>query len=124
MAAALREAIAGPVDVVIDPVFGAAATAAAQVLGEGGRLVNLGGAAGDQASFSSATLRSRSISVLGYTNNSLSATQRAQALTSVAALASDGKLSVAHTAQPLDRVADAWLATAAGRAAPRWILLP
>jgi hypothetical protein len=42
----------------------------------------------------------------------------------VAALAADGKLRVAHTAQPLDRVGDAWLATAAGRAAPRWILLP
>jgi NADPH:quinone reductase-like Zn-dependent oxidoreductase len=124
LAAALREAIAGPVDVVIDPVFGAAATAAAQVLGEGGRLVNLGDAAGDQASFSSAALRSRSIGVLGYTNNSLSAAQRAGALTSVAALAADGKLRVAHTAQPLDRVGDAWLATAAGRAAPRWILLP
>jgi NADPH:quinone reductase-like Zn-dependent oxidoreductase len=124
LAAALRAAIAGPVDVVIDPVFGAAATAAVKVLGEGGRLVNLGGAAGDAATFSSAALRSRSISVLGYTNNSLSATQRAQALTSVAALAADGKLSVAHTVQPLDRVADAWLATAAGRAAPRWILLP
>ncbi len=94
------------------------------MLGEGGRLVNLGGAAGDAASFSSAALRSRSISVLGYTNNSLSATQRAQALTSVAALAADGKLRVAHTAEPLERVADAWLATAAGRAAPRWILLP
>jgi NADPH:quinone reductase-like Zn-dependent oxidoreductase len=124
LAAALRAAIAGPVDVVIDPVFGAAATAALQVLGEGGRLVNLGGSAGDTATFSSSALRSRSISVLGYTNNSLSATQRAQALTSVAALAADGRLTVAHTAQPLDRVDDAWLATAAGRAAPRWILLP
>jgi NADPH:quinone reductase-like Zn-dependent oxidoreductase len=124
LAGALRDAIAGPVDVVIDPVFGAAATAALQVLGEGGRLVNLGGSAGDTATFSSSALRSRSISVLGYTNNSLSATQRAQALTSVAALAADGRLTVAHTAQPLDRVDDAWLATAAGRAAPRWILLP
>ena len=91
---------------------------------QGGRLVNLGGAAGDAADFSSAALRGRSIGVLGYTNNALSATQRAEALTSVAALAADGKLSVAHTAQPLDRVADAWLATAAGRAAPRWILVP
>jgi NADPH:quinone reductase-like Zn-dependent oxidoreductase len=124
LAAALREACAGPVDVVIDPVFGAGATAAVRVLGEGGRLVNLGGAAGDAATFSSAALRSRSISVLGYTNNSLSVMQRAQALTAVAALAADGKLSVAHVTRPLDTVADAWLATGAGRAAPRPVLVP
>jgi NADPH:quinone reductase-like Zn-dependent oxidoreductase len=124
LAGALRDAIAGPVDVVIDPVFGAGATAAVRVLGEGGRLVNLGGAAGDAATFSSAALRSRSISVLGYTNNSLSVMQRAQALTAVAALAADGKLSVAHVTRPLDTVADAWLATGAGRAAPRPVLVP
>ena len=73
----------GPFDVVLDPVFGLAATAAARVLAPGGRLVNLGGAAGDEATFSSAGLRSRSASVLGYTNNSLSAEQRAEAIGSV-----------------------------------------
>ena len=39
--------------------------------GPGGRLVNLGGASGDTAVFSSAGLRSRSAAVLGYTNNAL-----------------------------------------------------
>jgi NADPH:quinone reductase-like Zn-dependent oxidoreductase len=124
LAAALREAIAGPVDVVIDPVFGAAATAALQVLGVGGRLVNLGGSAGDTATFSSSALRSRSLSVLGYTNNSLSVAQRAEAITAVAALAGAGELRVAHVAQPLDLVADAWVATQTGRAAPRPVLVP
>jgi NADPH:quinone reductase-like Zn-dependent oxidoreductase len=124
LAGALREAATGPVDVVIDPVFGAAATAAVRVLGEGGRLVNLGGSAGDAATFSSAALRARSLSVLGYTNNALSVAQRAEAITAVAALAGNGKLRVAHTAQPLETVADAWLATKAGQAAPRPVLVP
>ena len=54
-----------------------------RVLAAGGRLVNLGGAAGDTAEFSSAVLRSRSADVLGYTNNALSPSQRADALRSV-----------------------------------------
>lgn len=124
LAAALREALDGPADVVIDPVFGGPAVAALQVLGEHGRLVNLGGSAGDTAVFSSAALRSRSISVLGYTNNALATAQRAQAVTSIAALAAVGKLSVAHVTRPLSAVAGVWLETAAGRAAPRSVLLP
>ena len=57
----LVAAAGGPVDVVIDPVFGEPAAAAALALGPGGRLVNLGGAAGDAAEFSSAALRGRSL---------------------------------------------------------------
>ena len=47
LAARLTDATGGGVDVVLDPVFGVAATAALRVLAPGGRLVNLGGAAGD-----------------------------------------------------------------------------
>ena len=121
---ALRETCSGPVDVVIDPVFGNAAVAAIRVLGDDGRLVNLGGSGGDTAALSSAALRSRSISVLGYTNNALSVQQRATALTSVAELAAEGRIAVAHVTAPLGRVGDAWLDTAAGRAAPRHVLVP
>ncbi len=49
LTARLAEATGGAVDVVLDPVFGIAATAASRVLGAGGRLVNLGGASGDEA---------------------------------------------------------------------------
>lgn len=120
----LRHACQGPADVVLDPVFGEVAAAAVQVLGEGGRLVNLGGSAGDAATFSSAGLRSRSISVLGYTNNSLSPAQRATAVEAVADLGASGRLHVAHTAGPLSGIGDAWTATARGRATPRRVLLP
>ena len=120
----LRDACGDPADVVLDPVFGAVATAAAAVLGDGGRLVNLGGSAGDAATFSSAGLRSRSISLLGYTNASLTVDQRAEALGEVARLAAQGRLGVAHVTSPLDDVAAAWTATAEGRAAPRHVLRP
>jgi NADPH:quinone reductase-like Zn-dependent oxidoreductase len=107
--ARMREAAGGPVDVVVDPVGGAACTAALPVLGDGGRLVHLGASGGPTATFSSAALRSGSHAILGYTNNSLSREQRADALTSVLDLAAAGRCDVTHETVGLDAVADAWI---------------
>jgi len=119
----LRAAAGGPVDLVVDPVGGAASTAALLVLGDGGRLVHLGGAGGPTATFSSAALRSGSHSILGYTNNSLTREQRGQALTRVLELAAAGRCDVAYETVGLTEVADAW--TRAG-AAPdgRLVVVP
>ena len=124
LTARLSTACAGPVDVVVDPVFGSAAAAGTQVLGDSGRLVTLGGASGDAATFSSATLRSKSVSVLGYTNNAISVAQRAEAIARVAEHAAAGRMQVAHQELPLEGVAEAWQATAEGRAGRRYVLLP
>jgi NADPH:quinone reductase-like Zn-dependent oxidoreductase len=104
----LTQRLGGPYDVVIDSVFGAAATAAARTLAPGGRLVNLGGSAGDEAVFSSSVLRSKSVSVLGYTNNALTAGQRREALTAVLEHAATGAIGVAHQSVPLADIASAW----------------
>ena len=115
LAGRLIEAAGGYVDVVIDPVFGEPAAAALLALGPGGRLVNLGGSAGDLAEFSSAVLRGRSISVLGYTNNAISAGQRADALTEVLRLAERRALSVDHRVLSLAEIRTAWsLASGSG----------
>ena len=118
------EALDGPVDVVLDPVFGVGGRPRpAGRCAPGGRLVNLGGSAGDAAAFSSsAVLRGRSPRVLGYTNNALTAEQRAEALTSVLALAADGRVSVEHHVRPLAEVAAAWTDVATG--AVRQVLVP
>lgn len=121
---AVRDAAGGAVDVVLDPVFGPVAEAVSLALGDHGRLVNLGGSAGDRATFSSAALRSRSISLIGHTNNALTVGQRAEALRTVARLAADGAMAVDHRVLALDEVAHAWAETAAGRAAPRLVLEP
>ncbi len=118
----LVEAAGGPADVVIDPVFGVPAAAAAQALGPGGRLVNIGGAAGDLAEFSSAVLRARTIAILGYTNNAISPEQRADALTRVLGLAEAGHVSVAYETRPLSDCTAAW--TAASGSGRRIVLLP
>jgi NADPH:quinone reductase-like Zn-dependent oxidoreductase len=124
LTARLREACGGSADVVVDPVFGVAASAACRVLADRGRLVNLGGASGDLAEFSSAVLRSRTIDVLGYTNTALRPDQRRQALEAVFRHAATGRLAVAHEQLPLADASAAWRRQAAGRAGVRLVLTP
>jgi NADPH:quinone reductase-like Zn-dependent oxidoreductase len=123
---ALTAALAehGPFDVVLDPVFGPSATAAARVLAPGGRLVNLGGASGDETTFSSAGLRSRSASVLGYTNNTLTAEQRAEAIVSVLTHAAAGRIRMQYAERPLADVEDVWRRQMADGSGLRSVLLP
>jgi NADPH:quinone reductase-like Zn-dependent oxidoreductase len=115
----MRAAAGGPVDVVVDPVGGGAATAALLALGEHGRLVHLGASGGPTATFSSAALRSGSHSILGYTNNAVTPVQKAEALHAVL----ERRCTVSYETVALDAVADAW--SRAG-AAPdgRLVVLP
>jgi NADPH:quinone reductase len=98
----------GGVDLVLDPVWGVPAEAALRVLAPGGRLVNLGSAAGGDAALGSATLRGGTLSVLGYTNNALSDEQKAAALGEILGHAAAGRLTTDWEAFPLSAVADAW----------------
>ncbi|MDY7084267.1 MAG: zinc-binding alcohol dehydrogenase family protein [Actinomycetota bacterium] len=115
-------AVAGLVDLVLDPVFGVPAAAALRVLRPHGRLVNLGSSAGATAPLDSATLRSGSLQILGYTNNALSVGERAESLGVVAAHATAGRLTVSHEVTPFAEVATAWSRQAAGTANGRTVL--
>ena len=114
-----RMRVDGPVDLVVDPLFGVPAAAALRALRPHGRLVNLGSSAAETAPFDSSTLRSRSLRVLGYTNNELTRSQRAVALTHVVDEVLTGRLTVAHQRVPLADVTDAWT-----RAGDRVVLVP
>lgn len=118
----LSAALDGPVDVVVDPLFGVPATAAARLLATRGRLVNLGSSAGDTATLSSAYLRSHTAAVLGYTNNDISREQRAEALAAVLGHAASGRLSVTHEVVPLTQAPEAWQRQAEGTAGSRLVL--
>jgi NADPH:quinone reductase-like Zn-dependent oxidoreductase len=120
----LQDAVDGAADVVVDTVFGVAATAACRVLAPFGRLVNIGGLSGDTAAFSSAVLRSRTASVLGYTNALLTADQRRAALDVVFGHAAAGRIAVAHEVLPLAEAPEAWRRQAAGDAGGRLVLTP
>lgn len=122
VAAALGEH--GPFDVVLDPVFGIAAEAASRTLAENGRLVNLGGAGGDRAAFSSSLLRSRTAAVLGYTNNALTQEQRRDAITAVLGHAAAGRIRMRYEVVPLGEVEQVWSRHADGIADSRYVLVP
>ena len=117
-------AAGGDVDLVLDPLFGVPAAAAARALRPGRRLVHLGSSAGDTCPLDSATLRSRSLRLLGYTNNELTSAQRAEAVTTVARHAAAGELAVDHEVVPLADAAAGWARQAAGEAAGRVVLTP
>lgn len=122
LAKRMAAALDGSVDVVIDPLFGIPATAAAGLLASRGRLVNLGSSAGDTATLSSAYLRSHTAAVLGYTNNDLTREQRAEALSAVLDHASAGDISVRHEVVPFPRAPEAWQRQVEGTARQRLVL--
>ncbi|MEU7693440.1 zinc-binding dehydrogenase [Microbispora hainanensis] len=124
LAARLAEACDGPADLVLDPLFGPAAAAAARTLRQGGRWVHLGSSAGETCPIDSSTLRSRSLRLLGYTNNELTPEQRAASIVFVAEQAALGRLSVAYETIPLDDAGAAWERQASGTASGRIVLIP
>jgi NADPH:quinone reductase len=124
LADAIRAQCDGPLDLVIDPLFGLPAAAAMRVLRPHGRLVNIGGAAAPTATFDSATLRGSSLRVLGYTNNELVPQQRNDALVRIVAEVAAGRLTVDHEAAPLADATSAWTRHLDGRAAGRIVLIP
>ncbi len=113
----------GPLNLVIDPVWGLPAEAAARALAFGGRLVNIGAASGPTARFDSATVRSRIHNILGYTNNALTHEQKAQALSEILAHAAVGRCTVDRETLPLARAGEAWELQAAF-ARRKLILIP
>ncbi|WP_433472660.1 quinone oxidoreductase family protein [Spirillospora sp. CA-142024] len=124
LARRFADAADGPVDLVLDPLFGAPAAAAARTLRPGGRLVNLGSSAGETCPIESSTIRGKSLRLLGYTNNELTAEQRAAAVAFVAAEAAAGRLAVVHETVPLEDAAAAWRRQGEGTAAGRIVLTP
>jgi NADPH:quinone reductase-like Zn-dependent oxidoreductase len=124
LAQRLREACDGPVDVVVDPLFGVPASAAASLLAPHGRLVNLGGSAADTATFRSSELRSKPAAVLGYTNNDVPVDEKRAMLADILAHAAAGRLGVEFETVPLADVAAAWAAQAAGTTSARIVVTP
>ena len=116
------DAAGGALDLVLDPLCGVPASAALRALAPHGRLVNLGGSAGPSATLDSATVRSRSLAILGYTNNALTPPQRADALHALLQLAADGDLTVDHERVPFADLPPAWQRQAEGRADRRIVV--
>ena len=104
----LRDALDGDLNLVIDTLAGDPATAALAVVAPGGRLVNLGSSAGPEVSVASTVLRSREVSIIGYTNARASFPEKAAAFGRAAAWAAAGTLRQNRETVPLNEVARAW----------------
>jgi NADPH:quinone reductase len=122
LARRFTEVCDGPVDLVIDPLFGAPAAGALRTLRHYGRLVQLGSAAAETSPIDSSTIRSRCLRLLGYTNNELTASQRADALNTVLSYAGTGQLSVDFESVSLDGISKAWDRQARGEAPVRIVV--
>lgn len=122
LASRLAAACGGTADLVIDPLCGVPASAAARVLGTGGRLVNLGSSAAPTAEFDSAALRSHSAAILGYTNNALTDAERQEALGCILDRARHDGLTVAHEVVDWEEAPAGWARQAEGTARRRVVV--
>lgn len=98
----------GPYDLVVDPLWGAPASAALEALDTRGRLVQLGQSAGPEATFSPVRLRFSELRILGYTNFLATPDEQRASLTALWEHAAAGELSIDVEAVPLDDASAAW----------------
>ena len=112
LTAAFLDAAGGPFDVIIDTLWGDPAQAALAAVAVNGRMVNLGQSASPTASVTSASLRGKMASLMGYTNFGVPFSEKKAALLRMLDAAVKGDLKVAHEALPLARAAEGWAAQA------------
>lgn len=108
LSAALQEAAGGPLDVVVDPLWGEPAMSAIESLAEGGRLVTVGNTAGTDAQLPLRAMRKARSAVLGLSSGWTPMAEKLDAFRFVLHQMSSGHVEVNHTVEPLDAVADAW----------------
>jgi NADPH:quinone reductase-like Zn-dependent oxidoreductase len=103
-----REAAGGPVDVVIDPLWGEPAAAAVEAGAFSGRMVQLGQSAGAEATLRSGDIRGKSFAILGFTVGHVPRERQAEAYRRLLQHASSGELMVERETLPLDWAGEAW----------------
>jgi NADPH2:quinone reductase len=103
-----REAAGGPLDVVIDPLWGTPAEAALKAAGYSGRYVQLGQSAGAEATVRSADIRGKSLAIVGFTLGHVPRDKTEAAYHRLIELASSGDLKIERETLPLDWVGEAW----------------
>jgi NADPH:quinone reductase-like Zn-dependent oxidoreductase len=112
--AAMSEAAEGRIDVVVDPLFGAPFAAAVDAASFGARLVQLGTAAGTEATLSSASIRGKMLVIMGHSNFASPPLLRREGYARLADAAAQGKVRVEAEPLPLEQVAEAWRRVEAG----------
>jgi NADPH2:quinone reductase len=105
---ALLEAAGGPVDIVVDPLWGAPAMGAIAALAERGRLVNVGNTAGTEADLPLQAMRKARTSVVGLSSGWTPLTEKLDAFRFVIGQVAAGAVKVNLVVEPLDSIGSAW----------------
>jgi NADPH:quinone reductase-like Zn-dependent oxidoreductase len=104
--------LGGPVDLVVDPVWGPWAGPALACLKPGGRYLNVGAAAGDGTAFQVEWLRAAQLTLIGFSATRAEPADIIASYQHVAALAAAGSLALPTATYPLDEATQAWEAQA------------
>ena len=102
---------------VVDPLWGEPARAAAEAAAVGARIVQLGQSAGPEATFTSAAVRGKQLEILGFSVFALSAEERGRAYVDLTEHVAAGRIEIDAETFALERVGEAWAAQTAGRKA-------
>lgn len=109
MERALAQAAGGAgYDVIVDPVWGEPAVAAARAAAIGARLVNLGQSAAPEATLPSGAVRGKLLEVLGHSNAFAPPEIKRTAFLRLLEHARAGSIRLDYERLPLERVAEAW----------------
>jgi NADPH:quinone reductase-like Zn-dependent oxidoreductase len=104
--------LGGPVDLVVDPVWGPWAEPALACLKPGGRYLNVGAAAGDGTAFRVEWLRAAQLTLIGFSATRAEPADILASYQHVAALAAAGSLALPTATYPLGEATQAWEAQA------------
>jgi NADPH2:quinone reductase len=108
IAAAVRKAARGDVNVTVDPVWGDPALGAIGASAMGARLVQLGQSAGPEATLASSAIRGRMLSILGHTNFAAPPEVMRDTYARMCGHAAAGELTVELETFGLDDIGEAW----------------
>lgn len=105
---ALVEAAGGPLDIVVDPLWGAPAMAAIAVLAERGRLVTVGNTAGTEADLPLQAMRKARSLVVGLSSGWTPMPEKLDAFRFVIGQVEAGAVKVNLDVEPLESIGSAW----------------
>jgi NADPH2:quinone reductase len=100
--------LGGPVDLVVDPVWGPWAESALACLKRGGRYLNVGAAGGDGTAFHVEWLRAAQLTLIGFSATRAEPADVIASYGHVAALAAAGSLTLPTASYSLDEATQAW----------------
>jgi NADPH2:quinone reductase len=108
LAEAFEAAAGGPLDVVIDPLWGVPAMAALRAVGTAGRLVNVGQSAGTDVRLPLEIVRNRQGAIHAISSGWTPLEPKARAYCRLLDDVASGRIGVDRDVAPLDQVDEAW----------------